>query len=66
MRWIIEQKKVFVLQPGYPCKKSSELVIYVLCYNHPDAHSSTKVSLDSYPGRPPELVPFDENKDTVA
>ena len=37
----------------------------VLCTKHPEAQTPTAASLDSYPGRPPELTPVEITKDTV-
>ena len=40
-------------------------MIEVLCTKHPEARTPTAASLDSYPGRPPELTPVDITEDTV-
>ena len=37
----------------------------VIRTKHPEARTPTAASLDSYPGRPPELTPVDITKDTV-
>ena len=37
----------------------------VLCTKHPEARPPTAASMDSYPDRPPELVPVDSTNDTV-
>ena len=37
----------------------------VLRTKHPEAWTPTAASLDSYPGRPPELTPVDITEDTV-
>ena len=65
VRWIKERKTVGVLQPGYRCTKTGEKVMEVLCTKHQEARTPTSDSLDSYPDRPPELVPVDITDDTV-
>ena len=54
-----------VLQPGERYTKTGGRVMEVLRTKHQEANSPTSDSLDSYPDRPPELVPVDVTDDTV-
>ena len=65
MRWIMERETGGVLQPGDRCTKTGDRVMEVLHTKHPEARTPTAASLDSYPGRPPELTPMDNTEDTV-
>ena len=65
VRWITERETGGVLQPGDRCKKTGDLVMEVLLTKQLEAWTPTTASLDSYPGRPPELTPVDITKDTV-
>ena len=65
VRWIIERETGGVLQPGERFTKTGERVMEVLRTNQPEARTPTAASLDSYPDRPPELVPVDITEDTV-
>ena len=48
-----------VLQPAELCTKTGKRVIEVLLTKHPGACPPTAAILDTYPGRPPELIPMD-------
>ena len=63
--WITERETGGVLQPGYRCTKTGYRVMKVLRTKHPEAQTPTAASLDSYPGRSPELTPVDITEDTV-
>ena len=65
VRWITERETDGVLQPGDRCTKTGERVMEVLRTKHPEAWTPTLASLDSYPGRLPELTPVEITKDTV-
>ena len=54
-----------VLQSGDRCTKTGDRVMEVLRIKHPEARTPTASSLESYPGRPPELTTVDITKDTV-
>ena len=56
VRWITERGKGCVFQPEDKCIKLGDKVIEVLHSKHPDAHTPSAASLDSYPGKPLELV----------
>ena len=65
VRWIIEREMGGVLQPGDWCTKTGDQVMELLRTKHPETRTLTAASLDSYPGRPPELTPVDITKDMV-
>ena len=65
VRWITEMEAGGFLQPGDRCTKTGDRVMEVLCTKHPEAWTPTSESLDSYPGRPPELTSVDITEDTV-
>ena len=54
-----------MLQPEERCTKTGERVMEVLCNKYPEARPPPATSLDSYPDRPPELVPVDITENTV-
>ena len=54
-----------MLQLTELCTKTGERVMEVLHTKHPDARPLTAESLDTYPDRPPELVPIDITGNTV-
>ena len=62
---ITERETGGVLQHGDRCTNMGDRVTEVLRTKHPEDCTPTAASLDSYPGRPPELFPVDITKDTV-
>ena len=54
-----------VLQTGERCAKKGESVMEVLRTKHPEACTRTAASPDSYPDRPPEIVPVNITDDTA-
>ena len=48
-----------MLKPTKLCTETGERVMEVLHTKQPDACSPTTSSLDTYPERPPELLPVD-------
>ena len=65
MRWIMERDTWGILQPGERCTKTGWRVMEVLRTKRLEACPPTAASLDSYPYRPPELVPVDITNNTV-
>ena len=65
VQWITERETGGILKPEYMCKKTGGSVVEVLSTKHPEACPPTATSLDSYPDRPPDLVPVDITNDTV-
>ena len=65
VRWITERDKGGVIQPTDLCNKTGDRVMGVLHTKHPDSRPPTAASLDTYPDRPPELVPVDITDNTV-
>ena len=45
-----------MLQPAEHCTKMGDRVMEVLRTKHPDTHPLSEDSLDTYTGRPPELI----------
>ena len=45
-------------------QKNGESVMEVLCTKYLDARPLFKASLDTYPDRPPQLIPMDITNDT--
>ena len=54
-----------MLQPTELCTKTGDRVMGLLHTKHPDSRPPTAASLDTYPDRPPELVPVDITDNTV-
>ena len=54
-----------MLQPAQMCNKTGERVMKVLHTKHLDEHPLPVASIDTYPDRPPDIVPVDITDDTV-
>ena len=54
-----------MLQPEERCTKTGERVMEVLCNKYPEARPPPATSMDSYPDRPPEIVPVNITDDTA-
>ena len=63
--WITYIETGGVIHLAELCTKTSKMLILVLRTKHPKACPPTADSLDTYPDRPPELVPMDITDDTV-
>ena len=65
VRWVTEQKKESEMLPRYLCTKIDGPVLEMLWGKHPESCAPLYISLDAYPGRPPELVPVKPTEDIV-
>ena len=65
VRCIREQDTGGVLQSAELCTKTRKRVLEVLRTKQPDEHSPTAASLDTYPDRPPNLVPGEITDNTM-
>ena len=65
-RWITEREKGGVLLPEEHCTKTGEHVLEVIRTKHPDSRPPSAACLDTYPDKPPEMVPVDITDNLVS
>ena len=59
VQWITDQETGGVLQPADHYTKTGDRVMEVLCTKHPNTRPLPAAILDTFTGRPPDLVPVD-------
>ena len=63
--WITEQEMGGMMQLEGHCTKTGDRMMEVLRTKNMDTSPPSAASLDTYTGRPLELVPVDRTEDTV-
>ena len=63
--WITEQETGGMMQLEGHCTKTGDRMMEVLRTKNMDTSPPSAASLDTYTGRPLELVPVDRTEDTV-
>ena len=65
VQWISGRDKVRVMQPGDAFTNTETSVLDVLRSKHPEACDPSAISIGTYPGQHPKLVPADLTEDTI-
>ena len=63
--WITEWETGGVPQPEEHCTETGYRVMDLMCTKHLNARLPQAASIETYKGRPPEIVPVEITEDTV-